>query len=243
MRIVNGYGPTETTVCATLFPFGAATEPDRRTPIGTGICGYEVYLVDGNLQPVPIGIPGELLIGGAGLARGYINHPELTAEHFMPHPFSHVPGARLYKTGDLARYLPDGNLEFLGRRDQQVKIRGYRIELEEIEAALRQHPAVRETVVLAQEDVRRGDKRLVAYLVANQEPAPTPQALRTFLKQKLPAYMIPSAFVVLEALPRTPNGKLDRQALPTPDTTSFPGAAAFVAPRTHSGEHSRRHLG
>ena len=232
MHIVNGYGPTETTVCATLFPFCAATEPDRRTPIGTGIRGYEVYLVDANMQPVPIGIPGELLIGGAGLARGYINHPELTAEHFIPHPFSTVPGARLYKTGDLARYLPDGNLEFLGRRDQQVKIRGYRIELEEIEAALRQHPAVRETVVLAREDAHRGDKRLVAYLVANQEPAPTPRTLRTFLQQKLPAYMVPSAFVVLEALPRTPNGKLDRQALPIPDTTPLPVAATFVAPRT-----------
>ena len=173
MHIVNGYGPTETTVCATLFPFRAATEPDRRTPIGTRMRGYEVYLVDANMQPVPIGIPGELLIGGVGLARGYINHPELTAECFIPHPFSTVPGARLYKTGDLARYLPDGNLEFLGRRDQQVKIRGYRIELEEIEAALRQHPAVRETVVLAREDAHHGDKRLVAYVVANQEPAPS----------------------------------------------------------------------
>ena len=232
IRIVNGYGPTETTVCATLFPFRAATEPDRRTPIGTRVRGYEVYLVDANLQPVPIGIPGELLIGGAGLARGYINHPELTAEHFILHPFSNVPGARLYKTGDLARYLPDGNLEFLGRRDQQVKIRGYRIELEEIEAALRQHPAVREAVVLAREDTRRGNTCLVAYVVANQEPAPAPQAWHTFLQQKLPEYMIPSAFVMLEALPRTPNGKLDHQALPMPDTTPSPGAATFVAPRT-----------
>jgi amino acid adenylation domain-containing protein/non-ribosomal peptide synthase protein (TIGR01720 family) len=231
-RIVNGYGPTETTVCATLFPFRAAVEPDRRTPIGTGVHGYEVYLVDGSLQPVPIGIPGELLIGGAGLARGYINHPQLTAKHFIPHPFSNVPGARLYRTGDLARYLPDGNLEFLGRHDQQVKIRGYRIELEEIEAALRHHPVVRETVVLAQEDKRRGDKRLMAYLVASQEPAPTPLALRAFLQQKLPAYMVPSAFVVLEALPRTLTGKVDCQALPIPDTTSALATAPFVAPHT-----------
>ena len=232
MRIVNGYGPTETTVCAALFPFYAATELERRTPIGTRVDGYEVYLVDTYGQPVPIGIPGELLIGGIGLARGYINRAEFTAEHFIPHPFSHVPGARLYKTGDLARYLPDGNLEFLGRHDQQVKIRGYRIELEEIEAALRQHPAVREIVVLACEDARRGDKRLVAYLVANQEPTPAQQTWRSFLKQKLPEYMIPSAFVVIETLPRTPNGKIDRQALPMLDATPSPGAAAFVAPGT-----------
>jgi amino acid adenylation domain-containing protein len=232
MRIVNGYGPTETTICATLFPFLAATEPDRQTPIGTGVGGYEVYLVDAHMQPVPIGIPGELLIGGVGLARGYINHPELTAEHFIPHPFSNIPGARLYKTGDLARYLPDGNLEFLGRRDQQVKIRGYRIELEEIEVALRQHPAVRETVILACEAAHRSDKRLVAYLVANQEPAPAPQTWRSFLQQKLPEYMIPSAFVVLEALPRTPNGKIDRQPLSRLHVIPSPSAAGFVAPCT-----------
>jgi amino acid adenylation domain-containing protein len=232
MHIVNGYGPTEATICATLFPFPAATEPDRRTPIGIRVHGYEVYLVDASMQPVPIGIPGELLIGGAGLARGYINYPELTAERFIPHPFSAVPGARLYKTGDLARYLPDGNLEFLGRRDQQVKIRGYRIELEEIEAVLRQHPAVRETVVLMCEDGYHSDKRLLAYLVASQEPAPTPRALRTFLQQKLPVYMVPAAFVVLEAFPRTPNGKLDRQELPIPDAVLFQSTATFVAPRT-----------
>jgi amino acid adenylation domain-containing protein/non-ribosomal peptide synthase protein (TIGR01720 family) len=232
MHIVNGYGPTETTVCATLFPFRSATEPDRRTPIGTRMPGYEVYLVDAHVQPVPSGVPGELLIGGAGLARGYINRPELTAEHFVPHPFSTVPGARLYKTGDLARYLPDGNLEFLGRLDNQVKIRGYRIEPGEIEAALRQHPAVREAVVLVQEDARRSDKHLIVYLETHQEAAPEPRALRAFLKQKLPEYIIPSVFVVLDALPRTPNGKLDRQALPMPDTMPSPGTAAFVAPRT-----------
>jgi amino acid adenylation domain-containing protein len=232
MHIVNGYGPTETTVCATLYPFSTATEPDRRVPIGTRIPGYEVYLVDANMQPVPIGVPGELLIGGGGLAREYINHPELTAESFIPHPFSATPGARLYKTGDLARYLPDCTLEFLGRRDQQVKIRGYRIELEEIEAALRQHPAVQETVVLAREDGHPGDKHLVAYLVASQEPAPTSRTLRTFLQQKLPAYMIPSAFVVLETFPRTLNGKLDRQALLLPDTMPSLSTTGFVAPRT-----------
>jgi amino acid adenylation domain-containing protein/non-ribosomal peptide synthase protein (TIGR01720 family) len=230
--IVNGYGPTETTVCATLFPFRAAKEPDRRTPIGTKICGYKVYLVDANMQPIPMGIPGELLIGGVGLARGYIHHPELTAERFIPCPFSPVLGARVYKTGDWVRYLPEGNLEFIGRHDQQVKIRGYRIELEDIEAALLQHPAVQKTVVLAQEDVRHGDKCLVAYLVANQESTPTSHNLRSFLQQKLPTYMIPATFVALEALPRTPNGKIERRALPVPDPLRFPVAATFAAPCT-----------
>jgi amino acid adenylation domain-containing protein/non-ribosomal peptide synthase protein (TIGR01720 family) len=166
MRIVNGYGPTETTICATLFPFYSATEPYRRTPIGTGIRGYEVYLVDANMQLVPIGIPGELHIGGAGLARGYLNCPELNAEKFIPHPFRDRPGARLYKTGDLARWLPDGNLEFLGRLDQQVKIRGFRVEPGEIEAVLAGLPVVQESVVFARED-QPGDKRLVAYVVPN----------------------------------------------------------------------------
>jgi amino acid adenylation domain-containing protein/non-ribosomal peptide synthase protein (TIGR01720 family) len=237
LRIVNGYGPTETTICATLLPFCAATELDRRTPIGTGIHGYEVYLVDANLQPVPIGIPGELYIGGAGLARGYLNHPERTAERFILHPFSVAPGARLYKTGDLARYLPDGTLEFLGRLDQQVKIRGYRVEPEEIEAVLRQHVLVREAVVLARQDERCDATRLVAYLTANQEFAPSLPALRSFLKQKLPEYMVPSAFVVLEALPLTPNGKVDRRALPVPDMTRPMDAGSCVTPRT-APEHT-----
>jgi amino acid adenylation domain-containing protein/non-ribosomal peptide synthase protein (TIGR01720 family) len=172
MRIVNGYGPTETTICATLFPFCTATELDRRTPIGTGIRGYEVYLLDANMQLVPIGIPGELHIGGVGLARGYRNRPELNAEKFIPHPFRHSPGARLYKTGDLARYLPDGNLEFLGRFDQQVKIHGFRVEPGEIEAMLAGLPVVQESVVVARED-QSGDKRLVAYVV----PSPNSKGL------------------------------------------------------------------
>jgi amino acid adenylation domain-containing protein/non-ribosomal peptide synthase protein (TIGR01720 family) len=168
MRIVNGYGPTETTICATLFPFGAATEPDRRTPIGTGIYGYEVYLVDANMQLVPIGIPGELLIGGVGLARGYFNRPRLNAEKFVPHAFCNRPGARLYKTGDLARCLPDGNLEFLGRLDRQIKIRGFRVEPGEVEAVLAGLPVVRESVVVARED-QHGAKRLVAYVAPNPD--------------------------------------------------------------------------
>lgn len=166
MRIVNGYGPTETTICATLFPFRAATEPDRRTPIGTAIRGYEVYLVDANKQLVPIGIPGELHIGGVGLARGYLNRPELNTEKFIPHLFCDRPGARLYKTGDLARRLPDGELEFLGRLDHQLKIRGFRVEAGEIESILTGLPAVQESVVVARED-QPGDKRLVAYVVPN----------------------------------------------------------------------------
>jgi non-ribosomal peptide synthase protein (TIGR01720 family) len=191
-----------------------------------------VYLVDANRQPVPIGLPGELLIGGVGLSRGYLNRPELTAETFIPHPFSEKSGARLYKTGDLARYLSDGNLEFLGRLDQQVKIHGHRIELEEIEVALRQHPAVREAVVVTQEDAHDGNKRLVAYWVADQESPPSPQDVRRFLQQKLPGYMIPSAFVVLDLLPLNLHGKVDRKALPAPDMRRLPFATAYVAPRT-----------
>jgi amino acid adenylation domain-containing protein/non-ribosomal peptide synthase protein (TIGR01720 family) len=168
MRIVNGYGPTETTICATLFPFCLATEPERPTLIGTGIRGYEVYLVDAHMQLVPIGVPGELYIGGVGLARGYLNHPELNAERLIPHPFCDRPGARLYKTGDLARCLPSGNLEFLGRLDRQVKIRGFRVEPGEIEAVLAGLPVVQESVVVARED-EPGNKRLVAYVVPNPD--------------------------------------------------------------------------
>src|ERR687886_88576 len=166
------------------------------------------------LQPVPIGVPGELYIGGDGLARGYLNRPDLTDEKFIPNPWSNQLGSRLYKTGDKARYLSDGNIEFLGRIDNQVKIRGFRIELGEIEAALTSHPAVRETVVIVREDIP-GDKRLVAYIVPIQVP-PTYRELRHFLLQKLPDYMVPNAIVVLSTMPLTPNGKVDRRALPEP---------------------------
>ena len=231
MRIINGYGPTETTICATLFRFDVAANADRRTPIGTAIPGYELYVVDSRMQLVPPGTPGELLIGGSGLARGYLNQPSLTAERFIPHLFRDTPQRRLYKTGDRVRSLPDGNLEFLGRSDQQIKLRGYRIELDDIEAALRQHPDVQETVVLLRSDDRLYDTRLVAYLVSKQQLAPTPYALRSFLKQKLPEYMVPSAFVTLDALPQTPHGKINRQVLPAPDKTSFAFASSYVAPR------------
>ncbi len=199
--------------------------------IGRPIANTQVYLLDAQLQPVPIGARGELYISGDGLARGYQNLPELTAERFIPHPFSQQPGARLYKTGDLARYRADGNLEFLGRKDEQVKIRGFRIELGEIEARLAQHPAVRETVVIAREDAP-GNQRLVAYVTQNPEPALITSELYCFLKQKLPEYMIPSAFKVLEALPLTPNGKVDRRALPAPEPLRPELETTYVTPRT-----------
>jgi amino acid adenylation domain-containing protein len=233
--LVNHYGPTENTVVTTCAPATTTHESPVPPPIGRPISNTQIYLLDRQMRPVPIGVPGEVCIGGAGLARGYLNQPELTAEKFIPHPFSATRGARLYGTGDLARYLPDGNLEFLGRIDQQVKIRGFRIELGEIEAVLRQHPAAREVVVIAREDVA-GDKRLVAYLVATQLPPPSPHELRTFLQQKLPDYMVPSAFMVLDALPLTPHGKVDRRALPTPDRAGSTIDGSFVAPRTPAEE-------
>jgi surfactin family lipopeptide synthetase A len=241
-HIVNGYGPTETTICGTFYSFQSAIEAEQRTPIGAAVPGYRVYLVDRQLQPVPIGVPGELYIGGAGLARGYRNRPDLTAELFVPNPFDPQGGARLYKTGDLARYRHDGQLEFLGRADQQIKLRGFRIELGEIEAQLATHPDIRECVLLLRED-RPGDKRLVAYVVEeprNRWPAGRTSehsenvgaALRAHLKERLPEYMLPSAFVILDTLPKTPNGKLDRRALPVPDTTQATSGVEWVAPRT-----------
>jgi amino acid adenylation domain-containing protein len=228
-QVFNLYGPTEATTYSTfaLVKKGANGPP----PIGRPIANTQIYLLDPNLQPVPVGIPGELHIGGAGLARGYLNRPELTAQKFILHPFSTEPGARLYKTGDLARYLPNGDIEYLGRLDHQVKIRGFRIELGEIETVLGHHPAVREAVVLAREDAP-DDKRLVAYAVPHQGSVPAITELRRFLQQKLPEYMVPSAFVLCGTLPLTPNGKVDRRALPMPDQTTPERKEAFVAPRT-----------
>ena len=229
IRLLNAYGPTETTITATAFeiaPRPGENAMDRRVPIGRPLANRAIYILDRHGNPVPIGIPGELYVGGASVARGYLNQPELTAERFLPDPFSAEPGARMYKTGDVARYLPDGNIEFLGRVDHQVKIRGFRIELGEIEAALGQHPAVREAVVLAREDMP-GEKRLVAYVVGNS----TADELRGFLKDKLPQYMVPAVFVPLDALPLLSNGKTDRRALPAPDRTRPELHKAFVAPR------------
>jgi aspartate racemase len=200
-------------------------------PVGRPIINTQLYILDERLRPVPVGVTGELYIGGAGVARGYLNRPDLTAERFLPDPFSAAPGARIYKTGDLARYFANGNIECRGRADHQVKIRGCRIELGEIESLLSQHPDVRESVVIAREEVP-GDRILVAYLVAAEEPAISPADLRSFLKQKLPDYMIPAAFVTLDALPLTANGKVDRRALPDPGQTRSASQETYEAPRT-----------
>lgn len=227
----NLYGPTEATIWSTIHSVSRPVKPSRVNlePIGRPIANTQIYILDRNLQPVPVGVRGELYIGGAGLARGYLNRPDLTAEKFIPNPFSPEPGSRLYKTGDLARYLSDSTIEFLGRIDHQVKLKGFRVELGEIEAVLRQHPQVRETVVILRED-QPGDKRLLAYIVTDSESIDTSE-IRRFLSEKLPGYMLPSAFVQMEALPLTPNGKCDRHALPAPDA-SVNLATRFVAPRT-----------
>jgi amino acid adenylation domain-containing protein len=215
--LINMYGITETTVHVTYRPVGL---PDLERPwssvIGQAIGDLSVFILDQHKEPVPVGVRGEMYVGGAGLAKGYLNRPELTRERFIKSPFSADPGACLYKTGDLARYLPSGDIEYLGRIDHQVKIRGHRIELGEIEAVLGQHPDAREVAVLVREDTP-GDKRIVAYMVSAKGAAPSAADLRAFLEQKLPDVMIPSAFVQLEKLPLTENGKIDRQALPKPE--------------------------
>jgi amino acid adenylation domain-containing protein len=267
-RLINSYGLTEATIDSSYFDAGVSgLAPDRLVPIGRPFANTQLYILDRHLQPVPIGVPGELYIGGVGLARGYLNRPEATAERFIPNPFIKNEGGRrkdenffssreafiphpssfiLYKTGDQARYLPDGNIEFLGRLDYQVKIRGFRVELGEIEVALSQHPAVREAVVLAHED-SPGNKRLVAYIVPRQEGEQEsrgaeeqgnnpqsphlPAELRRYLQTKLPGYMIPAAFVLLETLPLNPSGKIDRRALARLDLTQAGFAETYVAPR------------
>jgi amino acid adenylation domain-containing protein/non-ribosomal peptide synthase protein (TIGR01720 family) len=227
-RIINGYGPTENTTFTCCYD--VAQGLGMSAPIGRPIANTQVYILDKELQPLPVGVAGELYIGGDGLARGYHNQPGLTAEKFVPNPLG-VAGQRLYKTGDLARYLPDGNIEFLGRLDYQVKLRGFRIELGEIEEALRQHPAVHEAIVVACED-QPGSKRLVAYVVAEQTLMPSLEGLRSALKARLPEYMLPAAFVFLDQLPLTPNGKVDRKALPAPSGERPELTHEYVAPRT-----------
>jgi amino acid adenylation domain-containing protein len=260
-QVANLYGPSEDTTYSTAAWLSKET---REAPsIGRPLANKQVYVLDQQWQPVPIGIAGELYIGGAGVARGYLDRPALTAERFLPDPFvgmwsaecgmrneesessnlkseigksaiRHPPsaiGSRLYKTGDLARFRVDGSIEFLGRLDHQVKMRGFRIELGEVEAVLSQHPGVQDTVVVMRED-EPGEKRLVAYVVADQEPAPSNNDLRSFLKQKLPEYMLPSSFVLLKKLPLTPNGKVDRRALPAPDRSRPKLGKAYAAPRT-----------
>ena len=220
VRLVNSYGPTETTVVAIACDLTGSNAPREmdKAIIGRPIPNTRVYLLNSRSQLVPVGVWGELHIGGVGLAQGYLNRPELTAVHFIPDPFSQEPGARLYKTGDMARYLPDGHIEYQGRLDNQVKIRGFRIELEEIETALGGHPSVQEVLVLVRED-QPGEKQLVAYLVLGAARLVSISELRSYLQPKLPAYMIPAAFVLLEAFPLTTNGKIDRRALPLPNET------------------------
>lgn len=225
-RVLNMYGPTETTVWSATHEL---TDAPARIPLGRPIANTQIYVVDQNCQPVPVDVPGELVIGGDGVVRGYLNRPELTAERFVPDPFK--PGRRLYRTGDQALWREDGVLEFLGRLDHQVKIRGHRIELAEIEAVLASHPGVGQAVVVAREDVP-GDKRLVAYVVPGPGPAASVTELRDHVGRELPEFMVPAAFVTLEELPLTPNKKIDRKGLPAPDTSRPALPREFVAPRT-----------
>jgi amino acid adenylation domain-containing protein len=226
-RFVNAYGPTEATVCATALQFRTT---DESIPIGRPISNVQIYVLDGRYEAVPIGVVGELYIGGVGLARGYLNRPGLTAQRFIANPFG-APGSRLYRTGDLARYHADGNVEFLGRMDHQVKIRGFRIELGEIEAALCAHPGVAQAVVIDRAD-DAGHRRLVGYVVGEVQDLPMAE-LRALLKERLPEFMIPAALVTLERFPLTRNGKLDRQALPDPDI-QLSSQTDYVGPRTQS---------
>ncbi|HYO12017.1 MAG TPA: amino acid adenylation domain-containing protein, partial [Thermoanaerobaculia bacterium] len=233
VRLVNAYGPTEATIASVVHEHprtAAGVAPDREVPIGRPLPGVVAYVVDRGLRPVPIGAPGQLFLGGGCVTRGYLNRPALTAERFVPDPFG-GPGERLYRTGDLVRRLPDGTLEFAGRVDAQVKIRGFRIEPGEVEAALARHPAVREVAVLPWE-VGSGELRLAAWVAVGGGPAPAAAELRELLERQLPSYMVPAAFVVLEKLPLTPQGKLDRRALPPPDRSGETGEDGTAAPRT-----------
>jgi amino acid adenylation domain-containing protein len=250
-RLIHCYGPSESTTFATTHEVSEVAEGAKSIPIGRPIGNTRTYLLDSHGQPAPIGAPGEIYVGGAGVAHGYLNRPELTAERFVADPFANESSTRMYKTGDLGRYLADGTIEFLGRNDFQVKIRGYRIELGEIEARLSRHPAIRDAVVLARED-SRGEKHLVAYYTVATEqgaslsgtaestgvaaPRLSAEVLRGYLSATLPEYMAPAAYVELEALPLTPNGKLDRRALPAPDMRGAEESDGYLAPRTQIEE-------
>jgi acyl-coenzyme A synthetase/AMP-(fatty) acid ligase len=230
--LYNHYGPSESHVVTSFLLTGPPASWPALPPLGRPVANTELYVLDSKLQPLPIGVPGELYIGGECLAHGYLERPALIAERFLPNSFSQRPGARLYKTGDLARYLADGNIEFLGRNDFQVKIRGMRIEPGEVEMVLRQHPDVRDAVVTVQRDGVKGESRLIAYIVASRGESINARQLREFLKQSLPGHMIPAAFIMLEEMPQTPSGKIDRLALPTPGNGSFETEADSQPPRT-----------
>jgi amino acid adenylation domain-containing protein len=239
VRWLNTYGPTEATVIATAYDSAAdpiGLREGEELPIGRPIANMQAYLLDAWGQPVPAGVPGELYLGGAGVARGYLNRPELTAERFIPHPFSDMPGARLYRTGDLARYRPDGNIEFLGRVDDQLKIRGFRVEPGEIETLLNGHPAVRESIVIGRE--ADGGTVLAAYVVPRDGQQIALADLQAFAKERLPEYLVPAVFVLLESLPLTANGKVDRRALPAPAVTA--GSREPVPPRDELEEQLAR---
>src|SRR5262245_6940593 len=215
-RLINSYGLTEVTIDSTYLELDDPGQrpPERFVPIGKPLSNTRAYVLDENLEPVATGLPGELCVGGLGVARGYLNRPELTSERFVPDPFAAGAGATLYRTGDLARWLPSGDVEYLGRTDRQVKIRGFRIEPEEIESVLERHDDVRGAAVVAVED-RPGDTWLAAYVEgADTAASPDPAALRAYLMEELPAFMVPSSFTILDALPLSPNGKVDRTALP-----------------------------
>lgn len=232
-RLINEYGPTETVVGCCIHEVRADDPSNGSVPIGRPIANTELYILDRYMNPVPPGVVGELYIGGAGVARGYLNRSALTQEKFVPDPFSSRDGARLFKTGDLARYRRDGTLECLGRIDNQVKVRGYRIELGEIEATLAEHPAVKSCAVLAQED-EPGNKQLVGYVSLQKEKSLTPEDLRQFLRAKLPDYMVPSQIVFLDSIPITANGKVDRKALPAPSHANVSATQEFVPPRSEA---------
>jgi amino acid adenylation domain-containing protein len=229
--LINNYGPTECTVVATSGEIAPTDQTEDAPSIGRPVDNVEIYIVDEKLKPVADGVPGELLIGGVGVGRGYLNLPELTAQKFIADPFSSASGARLYRSGDLARKRPDGQIAFMGRVDEQIKIRGYRIEPGEISAALNRHPAIRSSCVTAYEH-DSGEKYLTAYIVPSPSALLTPAELRTFLGESLPEYMVPAAFVKVKSMPMTANGKVDRAALPKPTADNTLNEAPFAAPQS-----------
>ncbi len=230
-RLLHVYGPTESTTFATWHLVKNVAESAKTVPIGKALSNTQTYVVDRKFRPVPVGIPGELLLGGDGLARDYLNRPDLTAEKYIPNPCSGAAGARLYRTGDLVRLLPDGNIEFIGRIDNQVKIRGFRIEPDEVKAVIARHPDISDAAVLVRED-KPGERRLVAYVIFSPDSRQSIDELRAYLKEKMPDYMLPSAFVTMHEFPITPNGKLDRTRMPAPEDSATAGEKGFVAPRT-----------